>query len=160
MSSNPQKRDKSNPLNYYPIAIISLISKTMDTIITKQLPTFLERNNGLSYHQYGFRKARSTGNLLAYAFHVWSSALESCGESTVISLDISKAFDRVWNKGLLAKLPMFGLSQTLINSIGSFLSERSIAVRVDSFLYNLRSIDASSPQGSVISPVLFIVFFK
>ena len=69
----------------------------------------------LSDHQYGFRKARSTGDLLAYAVHVWSSALESCGERKVISLDISKAFDRVWHKGLLAKLPMFGLNQTLIN---------------------------------------------
>ena len=52
---------------------------------------------------------------VCYAVHVWSSALESSGESRVISLDISKAFDRVWHKGLLAKLPMFGLHHTLIN---------------------------------------------
>ena len=132
----------------------------METIITKQLLTFLETNNLLSDHQYGFRKARSTGDLLAYAVHVWSSALESCGESRVISLDISKAFDRVWHKGLLAKLPMFGLNQTLVNCIGSFLSDRSIAVRVDGFLSNLHSINAGVPQGSVISPVLFILFIN
>ena len=76
----------------------------------------------------------------------------------MISLDISKAFDRVWHKGLLAKLPMFGLHHTLINWIGSFLSDRSIAVRVDGFLSNLHSINAGVPQGSVISPVLFILF--
>ena len=155
-----KKGDKSNPLNYRPIAITSLISKTMETIITKQLLTFLETSNLLSDHQYGFRKARSTGGLLAYAVHVWSSALESCGESRVISLDISKAFDRVWHKGLLAKLPMFGLHHTLINWIGSFLSDRSIAVRVDGFLSNLHSINAGVPQGSVISPVLFILFIN
>ena len=126
----------------------------METIITKQLLTFLETNNLLSDHQYGFRKAMSTGDLLAYAVHVWSSALESCGESRVISLDISKTFDRVWHKGLLAKLPMFGLHHTLINWIGSFLSDRSIAVRVDGFLSNLHSINAVVPQGSVISPAL------
>ena len=102
--SYPKKVDKSNPLNYRPIAITSLISKTMETIITKQLLTFLETNNLLSDHQYVFQKARSTGDLRAYAVHVWSSALESSGESRVISLDISKAFDRVWHKGLLAKL--------------------------------------------------------
>ena len=79
--SYPKKSDKSNPLNYHPIAITSIISKTMETIITKQLLTFRETNNLLSDHQYGFRKARSTGDLLAYAVHVWSSALESCGES-------------------------------------------------------------------------------
>ena len=76
----------------------------------------------------------------------------------MISLDISKAFDHAWHKGLLAKLPMFGLHHTLINWICSFLSDRSIAVRVDGFLSNLHSINAGVPQGSVISPVLFILF--
>ena len=97
---------------------------------------------------------------LAYAAHVWSSALEYCGESRVISLDISKAFDRVWHKCLLAKLPMFGLNQTLLNWIGSFLSDRSISVRVDGFLSNLHSINAGVHQGSIISPVLFILFIN
>ena len=138
----PKKGDKSNPLNYRPIAITSLISKSIETIITKQLLTFLETNNLLSDHQYGFRKARYTGDLLAYAVHVWSSTLESCGENTVISLDISKAFDRVWHKGLLAKLPMFGLHQTLINLIASFLSVSLIAVRVDGCLPNLYAINS------------------
>ena len=89
-------------LNYHPLAITSLISRTMETIITKQLLTFLETNNLLSDHQYGFRMARSTGDLLAYAVHVWSSAVKSCSESRVISLEVSKAFDRHWHKGLLA----------------------------------------------------------
>ena len=158
--SHPKKGDKSNPLNYLPIAITSLISKTIETIITKQLLTFLETSNLLSDHQYGFRKARSTGDLLANAVRVWSPALESSGESRRISLGISNAFDCVWHKGLLAKLPMFGLNQTLINWIGSFLSERSIAVRVDGFLSNLHSINAGVPQGSVISPVLLILFIN
>ena len=115
----------------------------------QKFSTFLETSNLLSDHQYGFRKARSTGDLLAYAVHVWSSALESSGESRVISLDISKAFDRVWHKGLLAKLPMFGLHHTLINWICSFLSDRSIAVRVDGFLSNLHSINAFFLVGYV-----------
>ena len=75
-------------------------------------------------------------------------------------IDISKAFDRVWHKGLLAKLPMFSLYHALINWIGSFLSDRSIAIRVDGFLSNLHSINAGVPQGSVISPVLFILFIN
>ena len=73
----PKKCNKSNPLNYHPIAITSLISKTMETIATKQLLTFLETNNLLADHQFGFRKARSTGDLLAHAVRIWSSALES-----------------------------------------------------------------------------------
>ena len=132
----------------------------METIITKQLLAYLETNSLLSDHQYGFRQARSTGDLLAYAAHAWSSALESYGESRVISLDISKAFDRVWHKGLLAKLPMFGLHHSLIKWISSFLSDRSIAIRVDGYLSNPHSINSGVPQGSVISPVLFILFIN
>ena len=73
------------------------------------------------------------------------------------SVDIYKAFDRVWHKGLLAKLPMFGLHTTLITWIASFLSGRSIAIRVDGYLSKPHSISSGVPQGSVISPVLFIL---
>ena len=75
-------------------------------------------------------------------------------------VDFSKASDRIWDKGLLAKLPIFGLHRTLIKWIHSFLSDRSIAVRVDGFLSNLHSINAGVPQGSVISSVLFILFIN
>jgi len=78
----------------------------------------------------------------------------------VISLDISKALDRVWHIGLLTILPMFGLHHTLIKWISSFLCDRSIAIRVDDYLSNLHSINSGAPQGSVISPVLFILFIN
>ena len=132
----------------------------METIITKQLLAFLESNNLLSDHQYGFRQARSTGDLLSYADHARSSCLESCGESRVISLDISKAFDRVWHKGLLAKPPMFGLHHTLITWTSSFLSDRSIAIRIDGYLSKPHSNNSGVPRGSVFSPVLFILFIN
>ena len=131
---------------------------TTETITTKQLLVFLETNNLLSDDQYGSRQARSTGDLLAYSVHAWSSALESYGGSRVISLDISKVFDRVWHKGLLAKLPMFGLHNNLIKWIASFLSERSIAISVNGFLSEPHSTNSGVPQGSVITPVLFILF--
>ena len=83
-----QKGDKSEPSSYHPIVITSLISKTMETILIKQLLAFLETNNLFSDHQYDFQQSRSTGDLLAYAVNVWSSALESYGESRVFSLDV------------------------------------------------------------------------
>ena len=75
----------------------------------------------------------------------------------MISLDISKVFDPVRHKGLLAKLPMFGLHHTLIKWISSFLLDRSSAISVDGYLSKLHSINSGVIQGSVISPVLFIV---
>ena len=155
-----QKGDKPDPSNYRPIAITSLISKTMEAIITKQLLAFLKTSNLLSDYQYGFRQARSTGGLLAFPVYAWSSTLECYDKSSVISLDISKAFDRVWHKGLLAKLPMFSLHPTLITWIASFLSGRPIVIRVDGFLSRTHSISSGVPQGSVIFPVLFILFIN
>ena len=72
----------------------------------------------------------------------------------MISLNISKVFDRVWHRSLLAKLPMH------ITWIVSFLSGRLIAIRVDGFLSRPHSINSGVPQGSVISPVLFILFIN
>ena len=143
----PKKGEKSDPSNYRPIAITSLISKT---IITKQLLAFLETNSLLSDHQYGFRQARSTGDLLAYAVHAWSSALESYGESRVISLDISKAFDRVWHKGLLATPSLNGLlAFYLIGQLQLGLMAISLILILSTQVYL---------RGSVIWPVLFILF--
>ena len=75
----------------------------------KQLLSFLETNHLLSDHQYGFRKARSTCDLPFGNLHVWSIAIDPQGESRVISLDIPKAFEGVWHKGVPAKLSMFVL---------------------------------------------------
>ena len=71
---------------------------------------YLETNSLLSDHQYGFRKARSTGDLLSYLTDLWCSSLWDYGETFIIALDISKAFDRVWHKALLAKLPAYGFT--------------------------------------------------
>ena len=76
----------------------------------------------------------------------------------MISLDVSKAFDRVGHKGLLAKLQAFGLHHALIKWISSFLSDRSIAIRVEGYLSNPHSINSGVRKCSVISPVLFILF--
>ena len=76
----------------------------------------------------------------------------------VSSLDI--LIDRVWHKGLLAKLPMLGLHRPLINWISSVLSSRSIAIRVDGYLSKPHSINSGVPQCSVISPVLVILFIN
>ena len=74
----------------------------------------------------------------------------------MISLDISKALDHVWHKGLLAKLPMFSLYNNLTKWVTSFLSDKSIARRVNGFLSKPHAINSGVPQGSVITPVLFV----
>ena len=110
----PKKGGHSNPSNYRPIALTSAVAKVFETLLNSHFIKHLESNNLLSDHQYGFRKARSTGDLLSYLTHVWSSSLRNFGESFVVALDISKAFDRVWHKALLAKLPGLWLYSFLL----------------------------------------------
>ena len=76
------------------------------------------------------------------------------------SLNVSKVFDRGWHKSLLAKLPMFCLYHNLIAWIASFLSARSIADRVDGFLSKPHPINLGVPQGSAISPAIFLLFIN
>merc|ERR1712121_576363 len=156
----PKKGDRSNPSNYGPIALSSAIAKVFESILNSHFLHHLEKNHLLSDHQYGFRKARSTGDLLSYLTHLWSSSLRDFGETFVVALDISKAFDRVWHKDLLAKLPAYGFTPSLCNHISSYLSCRSISVVVDGATSSTFQISSGVPQGSVLSPTLFLLFIN
>ena len=144
-----KKRDHSNPSNYSPTALTLAVTKVFKTLLNSHFIKLLESNNILSDHQYGFRKARSTGDLLFYLTHAWSSSLRNFGESFVVALDISKAFDRVCHKVLLAKLPAYGFTPSFCKLISSSLSNCFIAVVV----HNATS--ASFPVSSGVLQGLF-----
>ncbi len=104
----PKKGDRSNPSNYRPIALLSCLSKSFESILNRKIQKHLSTSDLLSDRQYRFRKGRSTGDLLSLFTDSWSSSLSRFGETFSVALDISKAFDRVWHKSLLSKLPSFG----------------------------------------------------
>ncbi len=116
--------------------------------------------NLVSDRLYGFRKDRSTGDLLAFLTDSWSSSLSRFDETFTVALGISKALDRVWHKSLLSKLPSNGFYPSLCTFISSFLSGRSISAVVDSYCSKPNSINSSVPQGSVLSPTLFLLFIN
>ena len=119
-----------------------------------------ETNNIIHGRQYGFRQYRSTGYNLTYVTHTWKKTLETGKETLAVALDISKAFDQVWHKNLLAKLPDFGFTPTLRIWLESFLANSSIKVVVDGMPSESFSINAGVPQGSVISPTLFLIYIN
>ena len=154
----PKKSDGSNPSNYRPIALTSAVAKVFETLFNTHFIKHLESNNLLSDHQYGVRKLRSTGDLLSYLTHSRSSSLRNFGESFVVTLDISKAFDTVWHKALLARLPAYGFTPSLCKLISSFLSNCFISVVVDGATSASFPASSGVPQGSVLSPTLFLIF--
>ena len=95
-----------------------------------------------------------------YLTHTWSSSLKNFGESFVVALDISKAFDRVWHKALLAKLPAYGFTPSFCKLISNFLSNRFISVVVDGATSASFPVSSGVPQGSVLSPTLFLLFIN
>ena len=111
----PKKGDPSQPSNYRPIALTSILSKVFESILNRKVWKHPKSSTLISDRQYGFRKERSTGDLQSLLSDTWSSAFRSFGESFAVALDISKAFDRVWQKALISKLPSFGIYPSLCN---------------------------------------------
>ncbi|CAH0397242.1 unnamed protein product [Chilo suppressalis] len=153
----PKKGDRSDPANYRPIAVTSVLCKVLERVLNNHLTRYLEDYSLIHDRQYGFRPNRSTGDLLAYVTHIWGEAIDKRGESLAISLDIAKAFDRVWHKSLLSKLPAYGLPAQLCAWVADFLHERRIRVLTDGCSSQFMSVNAGVPQGSVLSPTLFLL---
>lgn len=156
----PKKGKSSDPSNYRPISITSILSKVMEKIVNRKILSYLESNNLLDDRQYGFRPRRSTGDLMTYLSHEIGRSIHSSGEAQVLSLDIAKAFDRVSHKGLLAKLECCGVPQSIMGWIRSFLEGRNIRVVLDGSQSDPFPILSGVPQGSVLSPTLFLVFIN
>ena len=153
----PKKDECSNPSNYRPIALISCLSEAFETILNKKIMKYLSGHNRLSDCQHGFRKGRSTGDLLPLPTESWSSSFRDFGETFAVGLDISKAFDRVWHKSLISKLFSYGYYPSLCTFISSFLSDPSIAAVVDGPCSSPKTINSGVPKDSVLSPTLSII---
>ena len=132
----------------------------MEKAINEQVLRHLESNKLIHDRQYSFRQHRSTGDILAYVTHIWNKTLETGNETLAVALDISKAFNMVWHKNLLAKLTSVGLTPKLCKLFESFLSDLGIKVVIDGISSSSFHTNAGLPRGSVISPTLFLIYIN
>lgn len=155
-----KSKSRYSPLNYRPVSLTSVCCKSMERVIVSQLMGYLEDNDLISPHQFGFRRSRSTEDQLILAYTDVSDWVDAGFVVDVILLDFSKAFDVVSHAVLLAKLRDLGVSAVLLAWIHSFLTGRTMRVVVDGCCSEPVDVLSGVPQGSVLGPVLFLVYIN
>lgn len=152
--------DKTCVLNYRPISLTSTSCKILEHIIHKHLINFLEEHNVLSKVQHGFRHGFSTTTQLVETIHDFSKSINDRKQTDAIFMDFSKAFDKVSHHKLLHKLGYIINNTKLLAWISAFLRDRRQFVTLNRTSSDIVPVDSGVPQGSVLGPLLFLLFIN
>ncbi len=130
----------------------------MERIMFKHIYNHLHNQQLVYDRQSGFLPGHSTVYQLIDIYHQICQAFDARQHTCMVFCDISKAFDRVWHKGLLFKLKQFGINGHILNWIENYLTNREQSVSIRSTNSETKYITAGVPQGSVLGPLLFLIY--
>lgn len=153
-------KNPEQPSNYRPIALTSHMGKTMERMINDRLTFWIETKGKLENYQSGFRKGRWTMDPIIRLEDDIRKAQVNRESVVAVFLDIEKAYDMLWKDGLLIKLNQMGIRGHMFQWIKQFLSERTIAVKINGIVSDSYRVENGIPQGSIISPLLFSIMIN
>ena len=154
------KTCRTDPLDYRPISLTSCLSKLAEKTIKDRLTHHLVSKNIICPQQSGFRPHRSTHDNLIYLTQKIQESFCKDKKLCLLNFDISKAFDRTWHEGILARLFEIETPSYLLKWIADFLRNRMFCVKVGNQISRSSEIENGVPQGASLSPILFSVFIN
>ena len=152
--------NSSLPQNYRPISILPALSKIIEKAVHQQISKFLEHNNLLSNTQFGFRANRSTDMATIL---LCDSIRRQVGQGKFVGsvfLDLSRAFDTINHGKLINELTRYGISGLELDWVSDYLFDRHQTVDINKSLSPAEPLYCGVPQGTILGPLLFIIFFN
>ena len=155
-----KKGDKTEPGNYRPVSLTSVICKTMEQLVRETIVKHMSANKLLCNKQFGFISGRSTALQLLKVMDEWTDILDKDGKFDSMYMNFMKAFDKVPHRRLLHKMHRYKISEKVIKWVESFLSNRIQKVIVNDTESKCHQVTSRIPQGSILGPILFVIYIN
>lgn len=146
--------------NYRPISLLNTLGKLFERVIASKMEDWIIQNKILVNYQSGFRRRFQTKDQIFRLIQSCLAGFNRCHKIGTVFIDIQKAFDSVWHAGLLHKLDKLKIPSYLGKIIQCYLNNRKFMVKVGDIYSTIRAILSGVPQGSVLGPILFLLFFN